>query len=292
MRYSKLLHFLPDNIYVELMYFYHFHRFANLRKPRSFNEKIQWLKLHDHRPEYITMVDKIAVKEYVAKKIGYEYIIPTIDVWEKIEDINWELLPNQFVLKWNHDSGSIVICKDKNTFNRELAIKKLSHGAKVNGYWYGREWPYKGVKPMLLAEQYIEEASEGRQDYKCSNLGGLIDYKFMCFNGEVKCCFTCTDRFSGKGLKVTFYDNDWNIMPFERNHPRETTPIQKPYSYEQMKSAAEKLSEGLPFARVDFYEINKHPYFGEITLYPGSGLEAFQPEEWDKIMGDWIILPY
>lgn len=278
-----LLHWLSDERYLRINYWLKMRKSLKLEYPLTFNEKLQWLKLYDHRPDYITMVDKIAVKDYIAERIGEEYIIPTIGVWNKPEDIEWELLPNQFVIKWNHDSGSIVICKDKNNFDCEAAIKKLSYGAKVNGFWYGREWPYKGVKPLLLAEQYME-CQNGTQE-------ALIDYKFMCFNGIVKCCFTCTDRFTKEGLKVTFYDNDWKIMPFERNHPKESEPMPQPKSYNKMKEAAEKLSEGLPFARIDFYEINEQPYFGEITLYPGSGYEAFQPEEWDYILGSWIDLP-
>ena len=276
-----LLRWLNDETFLRLDYRLKLGRKLNLQNPQTFNEKLQWLKLYDRRPEYVTMVDKIAVKDYVASRIGYEYIIPTLGVWNRPEDVDWDSLPNQFVLKWNHDSGSIVICKDKNTFDRDAAMEKLSYGAKVNGFWFGREWPYKGVKPVLLAEKYMEDESSSV----------LVDYKFMCFNGQSRCCFTCTNRFSEEGLKVTFYDNDWNIMPFERSHPRETTPLPKPYSYEKMKAAAEKLSEGLPFARIDFYEINKQPYFGEITLYPGSGYEAFQPEEWDYKLGSWITLP-
>lgn len=272
---------LSDKTFLRIDYWLRLGRKLDLKNPQAFNEKLQWLKLYDHRPEYITMVDKVAVKEYVAERIGLNFIIPTLGVWEKSEDIDWDSLPDQFVLKWNHDSGSIVICKDKTTFDRDAAIEKLSYGAKVNGFWFGREWPYKGVRPVLLAEKYMEDESSSV----------LVDYKFMCFNGKSRCCFTCTNRFSEEGLKVTFYDNDWNIMPFERSHPRETTPINQPYSYEKMKAAAEKLSEGLPFARIDFYEINKRPYFGEITLYPGSGYEAFQPEEWDYTMGSWITLP-
>ena len=279
-----LLHWMSDRQFLRINYWLNMGVHLDLDNPKTFNEKLQWLKLYDRRPEYVTMVDKIAVKEYVSQRIGEDFIIPTLGIWEKPEDIDWNSLPNQFVIKWNHDSGSIVICRDKHVFDRDAAIRKLSYGAKVNGFWYGREWPYKGVKPLLLAEKYVEDdTDQGRND--------LVDYKFMCFNGEVKCCFTCTDRFTPNGLKVTFYDNDWNIMPFERNHPKEQTPLPRPFSYNKMKMAAERLAEGLPFARIDFYEINKKPLFGEITLYPGSGYEAFQPEEWDTILGRWIVLP-
>lgn len=283
---SRVLHIdrlIPDKWYLQMLYMREFNKRLDLKDPKTFNEKLQWLKLYDRRPEYVTMVDKYAVKDYVAKIIGEEYIIPTIGVWNKPEDIDWEKLPNQFVLKCTHDSGGLVICRDKSNLDRNAAIEKLRKGLKRNYYWAGREWPYKNVEPKLLAEELLEDVSNINR--------GLVDYKFMCFNGNVKCCFTCTNRFSRDGLRVTFYDNDWKIMLFERSHPRETCPIQKPYSYEQMKIAAERLSEGLPFARIDFYEINRKPYFGEITLYPGGGYEAFQPEEWDYSFGSWIVLP-
>lgn len=279
---TGVLNILGDKTFLKMMYRVYFGKRLDLDSPKTFNEKLQWLKLYNRRPEYITMVDKIAVKDYVAERIGPEYIIPTLGVWEYPEDIEWEMLPDQFVLKWNHDSGSIVICTDKTKFNREDAIKKLKNSANVNFFWHGREWPYKGVKPRLFAEKYISPGP---------NKKDLPDYKFMCFNGEVKCCFTCTNRFSEDGLKVTFYDNDWNIMPFERSHPREITPIQKPRCYNQMKEASEKLSQGLPFVRIDLYEIDGNPYFGEITFFPGNGIEKFNPIEWDEKLGAWIKLP-
>lgn len=282
-----LLRWLSDERFLRLDFKFKTGKDLDLINPKTFNEKLQWLKLYDRKPEYITMVDKIEVKEYVAERIGADFIIPTLGVWNTPEEIDWNSLPKQFVIKWNHDSGSIVVCKDKDTFDRNAAIKKLSYGQKVNGFWFGREWPYKGVKPKLLAEELLVESGEAAVNSE----DGLIDYKFMCFNGVVKCCFTCTGRFSEEGMKVTFYDNEWNIMPFERSHPRETKPMQKPSCYEQMKAAAEKLSKDLPFARIDFYEVNNHPYFGEITLYPGSGHEAFQPEEWDYTLGSWLQLP-
>lgn len=289
--FRRLLQLLPDRQYIQLMYLYHFHRFANLCNPRTFNEKLQWLKLNDHNPQYITMVDKFAVKDYIAGIIGDEFVIPTLGVWQKPDDIDLDDLPNKFVLKWNHDSGSIVICRDKATFDSQFAINKLRHGEYVNGYWYGREWPYKGVKPCIIAEQLLEIDGETHGDLGNMKNPDLVDYKFMCFNGEVKCCFTCSGRFSSEGLKVTFYDNNWEIMPFTRSHPRENKPCPRPYSFNKMLWAAEQLTKDIPFARIDFYEVDKKPYFGEITLYPGSGLEPFQPSCWDKIMGDWLVLP-
>ncbi len=278
---KKLLHFLPDSICIQMMYFYHFHKFANLKDPKTFNEKLQWLKLHDRNPEYTIMVDKYLVKDYVAKKIGDEYIIPTLGVWNSPEEIDFEALPNQFVLKWNHDSGSIVICKDKNVLNVNEAMCKLQRGKKYSGYWYGREWPYKNVEPKIIAETYMED----------DLFPELIDYKFMCFDGKVKVIFTCSGRYSSEGLRVTFYDREWNKLPFIRHYKACSETQKKPSTFDKMVFLAEQLATDIPFVRIDFYEINGKPYFGEITLFPGSGFEPFTPSEWDLKLGDWIKLP-
>lgn len=276
-RFRTLLRLIPDRVYIQMQYFHHFHRFANFKNPQTFNEKLQWLKLNDRNPLYTTLVDKYAVKKWVADKIGEQYIIPTLAVWKKAEDIDFDALPEQFVLKVNHDSGGLVICKDKAQLDRQAAVAKLSRALKNNGYWYGREWPYKNVKPCIIAEKYMED--ENHQ---------LNDYKFMVFNGKVKCSFTCTERFSKDGLKVTFYDANWDIMPFERHYPRSKTPITKPLNYDEMVELAEKLSKDIPFVRVDFYSIKGKIYFGEMTFYPGSGFEEFTPMEWDKNIGNLL----
>lgn len=276
-----LLHWLSDKSFLRLNYWLIFGRKINLDAPQSFSEKLQWLKLYDRRPEYVTMVDKIAVKEFVAKRIGPEYIIPTLGVWDRPDDIDWETLPDQFVLKWNHDSGSIVICKDKHTFNKEEAIKKLRYGEKVNGFWYGREWPYKNVKPQILAEKYMEDES-----------GELKDYKWFCFDGNAKCLFIASDRQKKNvDTKFDFYDTNFVHLPFTNGHPNSNEEIVKPKSFGQMKELAEQLSLGYPHVRVDFYDINGHLYFGEFTFYHWSGLMPFEPEEWDYTFGSWLNLP-
>lgn len=272
---------MPDEFYIQLQYFYHFHRFANLKHPQTFNEKLNWLKLHDRNPLYTTLVDKYAVKQWVADKIGAQYIIPTLGVWNKAEDIDFDKLPHQFVLKCTHDSHSIVICRDKSKLDKSQTIKKLSARLKSNGYWYGREWPYKNVPPRIIAEKYMEEGEKG----------ALTDYKLMCFGGKVKTSFVCSERFTKEGLKVTFYDTNWKAMPFERYYPRSQTPIEKPVNYHEMVQLAEKLSKDIPFVRVDFYSIHGNLFFGEMTLYPGAGLEKFTPSKWDKTLGEWIQLP-
>ena len=257
----------------------------DLSNPISFNEKMQWLKLYDHNPLYSKMVDKYEVKKIIGSMIGEEYIIPTLGVWERFEEINFDNLPRQFVLKCTHDSGGVIICKDKETFDKRNAQRIINKCLKRNYYWSGREWPYKNVKPRIIAEKYMEEQSSKNVTSE------LMDYKLMCFGGKVKCSFVCTERYSKDGLKVTFFDRDWKRMPFERHYPQSKEIISKPYNYEKMILLAEKLSKGIPFVRVDFYEVNQKIYFGELTFYPGSGLEEFTPSEWDDILGSWIELP-
>lgn len=252
----------------------------NLDSPKTFNEKLQWLKLHDRKPEYTMMVDKYAVRTYIADTIGEEYLIPLLGVWDNPDDIDFDALPNQFVLKCNHDSGGLVVCKDKNKLDFNFAKNKLVRCLKRNYYWSGREWPYKDIKPKIIAEKYMEDNITHE----------LIDYKFMCFNGVVKCGFTCSERFTDSGLKVTFFDKDWNVMPFERHYPVSKNPPKKPINYDKMIQFSEQLSKGIPFVRVDFYEINGQLYFGELTFYPGGGFEEFTPEEWDYKLGDFLKL--
>ena len=227
------------------------------------------------------MVDKYEAKKYVADIIGEEYIIPTLGVWNNVEDIEFESLPNQFVLKCTHDSGGVIICKDKKNFNIENAKKKLKDSLKQNFYYKGREWPYKNVKPRIIAEKFMYD----------ENTEDLNDYKFMCFNGQVKCSFTCTERRSSSGLKVTFFDKEWHKMPFERHYPSSNKEIKKPINYDLMLRISEKLSQDMDFVRVDLYEINGKVYFGELTFFPGCGMEEFIPDKWDNILGSWLALP-
>lgn len=272
---------IPDKTYLQLLYSIRINKKLNLNAPQTFNEKLQWLKLYNRNPEYTKMVDKYEAKKYVANIIGEEYIIPTLGVYDKFEDINFATLPNQFVIKCTHNSGGLIICKDKTKLNIKEARKKINKSLKRNYFYTGREWPYKNVKPRIIAEQYMEDKKNDE----------LYDYKFMCFNGKVKCSFVCTDRYSEDGLKVTFFDLNWNKMPFERHYPNSNNVIEKPINYELMIKLAETLSKDIPFVRVDFYEINNKPYFGELTFYPGNGMEEFTPEKYDKILGDMLELP-
>ena len=278
-----ILRQIPDKQYIKLMYRKNFGKWPNLDNPVTYSEKLQWLKLYDRRPEYTVMVDKYAVKKYVADVIGEEFVIPTLGVWDNPEDIDFDLLPQKFVLKWNHDSGSIVICKDKKSFDCDMAIRKLRRGAKVNGFWYGREWPYKNVRPVILAEQYIEPRN-GTND--------LPDYKFFCFNGKVKGLFVATERQNpNEEVKFDFFDADFTPLPIRQGHDHAKILPSKPLYFDIMKDAASKLSLGIPQIRVDFYETDDKVYFGELTLFHFSGMVPFEPEECDNRFGEMISLP-
>lgn len=272
---------LPDKLYLKWLYRAKFHRKLDLQNPKTFNEKIQWLKLYTRKPIYTMMVDKHEVKDYVAEKIGSEYIIPTLGVWDKFEDIDFDKLPDQFVLKCTHDSGGLIICRDKAQFNKELAKRKIKKCFKKNYFWQGREWPYKYVKPRILAETYIEDETTGE----------LPDYKFFAFDGKVKAMFIATERHSTEETKFDFFDANFEHLPFTNGHPNAEKMPQKPQNFELMKALAEKLSKGIPQVRVDFYEVNGKVYFGELTFSHWSGLVPFNPPEWDEKMGEWIYLP-
>ncbi len=276
----KLTRFLPDKVYLKIVFYKNTKYKLSLKKPQTFNEKLQWLKIYNRDPFYTMLVDKYEVKNYVKEKIGQEYVIPTLGLWKNVEDINLKVLPDRFVLKCTHDSGSVVLCEDKSNFDFCAAKKKLRCALNNNYFWDGREWPYKNVKPRIIAEPYLDNKGQN-----------LVDYKLMCFNGKVKCSFVVTDRFSTDGIKVTFFDRNWNRMPFERHYPSSKEEIPKPLAYELMVDLAEKLSEHLVFVRVDFYEIAGQIYFGELTFSPGGGFEEFTPLEWDYKLGDWLILP-
>lgn len=270
--------FLPDKTYLSIKYKWIFKTEIDWRCPKTFNEKLQWLKLYDRNPMYTVMVDKYAVKKYVSSIIGSQYIIPTIGVWDKFDDIDFDELPSRFVLKCTHDSGGLVICSNKEQLDILLAKEKLENSLRTNYYWSGREWPYKNVKPRIIAEQYIGD--------------NLLDYKLFCFNGKPRLTLVCSERFSKGGLKEDFYDELWNHLNIQRkSHCNANLPIPEPKQYELMKLLAGKLSSRMTFARIDFYEINGKVYFGEITLYPASGFEGFIPKDWDLRLGEWIKLP-
>ena len=269
---------IPDKMYLKLLYKKCTKSKLNLDNPQTFNEKLQWLKLNNKKYEYTKMVDKYEVKKYVASIIGEEYIIPTIGVYDKFKDIDFDKLPNQFVLKCTHDSGGVAICEDKNKFDKIKARKILNFSLRRNYFYYSREYPYKNLKRRIIAEKYMKDEISG----------DLRDYKLFCFNGECKLIQVDFDRFTNH--RRNLYDTDWNLIeglsikyPSDKN-----TIIEKPSNLDEMLEIARKLSKDIPFVRVDLYLINGRIYFGELTFFHGGGYEKFTPEEWNRKLGDMI----
>lgn len=272
---------IPPIFHIKIDYYIRLGKDVNLKKPSTFNEKLQWLKLHDRKPEYVNMVDKYEVRKYISETIGENYLIPLLGVYNSFDEIDFNSLPRQFVLKCTHDSGGIVICKDKNKFDSDEARVKIKSCLKRNFYYHGMEWPYKNIKPRIICEKYMVDES-GTE---------LKDYKFMCFNGKVKCISVCWNRYSEGGLNIGFYDVDWEPMIADIKRHLNSSNVAKPKNFNSMLEIAEKLSNSMIFVRVDFYEAYGQLYFGEMTLYPGSGFEKFDPDSFDYLMGSWIQLP-
>lgn len=248
-------------------------------QPVTFNEKLQWLKINDRRPEYMTMVDKYKAKQYVAKIIGEQYIIPNLGVWDDFDEINFDKLPDQFVLKTTHDSGGVVVVKNKNQINIDEIKNKIEASLKSNYYYKWREWAYKNVSPRIIAEQFL---------YNSSEKDCIWDYKLLCFNGKVEYSFVCSNRFGKGGLFVNFYDKYWEPMPFIRKYPKNPNEVEKPLFYDKMVGLSELLTKNIPLCRVDFYVTDDRLYVGELTSYPGAGFEQFDPYEWDIRLGQMI----
>lgn len=257
--------YFPSRLYLKVAYETLMHKPINFNRVATFNEKLQWLKLYDHNPQYTTMVDKYAAKQYVADIIGEQYIIPTLGAWNHFDEIDFDKLPDQFVLKCTHDSGGLVVCKDKSKLDKKAAKAKIEKSLKRNYYWSGREWPYKNVPPRIIAEQYMTNDLQSDE---------FSDYKFYCFNGIVDCVMVCLDRLSGD-TKFYFFDKNWELKRFNlrgKNAPSNFT-IPKPSCMNEMFQIAAAISKGIPFVRVDLYQSNGQIYFGELTFYPDSGFD-------------------
>ena len=253
----------------------------DLENPKTFSEKLQWLKVNYREPIQTVMVDKHEAKHFISQRVGDQYIIPTLAVWDSVEDIDFDALPNQFVLKCTHDSGGIVICKDKSSLDREAAKAKLRASLKRDYSKIAREWAYQNVPRRIIAEEYISEL--GNDD--------LLDYKMYSFHGEPKLTVVCSDRFSKTGTRMNFYNIDWEPMGIHFGHyPPLPTEFPKPATYEEMKRLTAELSKDCPFLRVDFYEIKGRLYIGELTFFPGAGLEQFCPMTKDYELGEWLHL--
>jgi hypothetical protein len=248
----------------------------NLINPRTYGEKLQWLKLFDRRPEYTRLVDKLGVRSVIAEVLGEEYLIPLITVYENADDIDFTTLPDRFVIKCTHDSGSTVVCSDKSKLDTQAVREKMRKCLSRNYYDWGLEWPYKNVQPRIIVEEYMVDESGFE----------LKDYKFSCFNGAPKSLMIASGRFTD--LRFDFYDEEFNHLSINDNHPNADQPPSKPASFETMKELARKISAGIPFVRVDFYDIKGKVYFGEMTFFPGNGM--FGLEERDYMLGDLLDL--
>lgn len=271
-----------DETFIKWEFFCGMHKFPNLKNPQTYNEKLQWMKLNDRNFDYIRMVDKATAKDYVKEKLGTdENIIPTFGVWDKFEDIDFDSLSNQFVLKTTHDSGGVVICKDKSKLDIRAAKVKLSASLSHDYYMEYREWPYKNIPRRIIAEQFMVDES-GTE---------LKDYKFFCFDGEIKFLKVDFDRFIEH--HANYYSPQWKLLPFGEAiyPPRPEHKIEKPVNLDEMLKIARTLSNGIPFVRIDLYNINGHIYFGEMTFFPASGMGKFEPDEWDKKIGELWTLP-
>lgn len=281
-----MLDWMNDEWYLKLAFKLKMGYPLNLKEPKTFNEKLQWLKLYNRKPQYTQMVDKYAVRKYIAETIGEEYLIPLVGgPWKTAEAIDFEALPEQFVLKCNHDSGGIVVCRDKDTLDREISRDKIDRHLKENYYLSSREWPYKNVEPCVFAEKFM--ADERQKD-------GLIDYKFFCFNGQAKFLYVSQGLEDHSTAHISFYDLDGGEMPFKRTDfaAFEKLPY-KPAGLAKMTELANTLAQmvGCPFLRCDLYEINGRIYFSELTFTPCSGMLPFDPPEWDETIGGWLTLP-
>lgn len=272
---------ISDEEFLRRKYRFYMGKEPDLIDPKTYTEKLQWLKMHDHRPEYTIMVDKCAAKQLVAERVGSQYVIPTLGVWNDPDDIDFDMLPEQFVLKCTHDSGGLVICKDKSKLDLDTVRKKLRKCLKRDYYSVHREWPYKNVQRRIIAETYMEDAVDAE----------LRDYKFFTFGGKPKVLYIAQGRGKGEPTVADFYDMEFQHLPFTIDHDVAPKPPHPPENFALMQQLAEKLSAGTPQLRVDFYEVNGKVYFGEMTFFHCSGFAAFHPEEWDMTFGRWVALP-
>lgn len=299
---------MPDAAYLKLAYRVKLGMELDIENPSNYNEKLQWLKLHDRNPVYIQMADKYEMREYVSQRIGPEHVVPLIGgPWNRFDEIDFDSLPNQFVLKCTHDSGGMIVCKDKSKLNIAETRKKIESCLRHNYFWIGREWPYKHVKPRIIAEQYITEEKatdvsvnneEAITVQKLQQKHGLLDYKFMCFDGQVKALFLDIGVIGEGNAHASvyyrnIYDTSFNLLPVKETRANYPLSIIPPKNFVEMIRIAERLSKGFPHLRVDLYNIDGHVYVGELTFFHGSGLtNEFIPSEWNQVFGDWIKLPY
>ena len=279
----KLQFLFSDKLYLEIIYYLKMGKKLNLNNPRTLNEKMQWLKLYDRKPEYTCMVDKITAKDYAERKLGKEYVVPLLGVWDRPEDIAFDLLPDKFVLKTNHSGGNtgVIVCKDKSRLNIDDTVKKMRKSLKSDIFKSYGEWVYKNIKKKVFAEQLLE-----------SSTGEIEDYKFYCFDGYVDAVLVCVDRQIGEP-KFYFFDKNWQLKRYNKRGKEAPTDftLPKPKNLEKMFEIAELLSKGIPHLRVDLYNVDGKIYFGETTFFTASGFDTNRLPEADLYFGGLIKLP-
>ena len=282
--YTSVLGFLDkhasDELYLSWMFYHRLGYWPNLRRPKSFNEKLQWMKLHDNNPLFSLYADKYRVREHIVETIGEGYLIPILGVFEKAEDIDFDSLPNQFVLKCNHGAGCNIICKDKNRFDRRAAIIKLNEWMAKDYSHLKREYHYASIERKIICEQFMTD----------NETGDLRDYKFFCIGGEVQMIQVDMNRFSHHTRNI--YDKDWNLLDVEISFPRDVTcTVAPPRELPEMIAIANKLSKDFKQVRVDLYVINHKVYFGELTFFSGAGFSRYYPRKFEIELGKKLRLP-
>ena len=268
----------PDKLYISTIYRLRFKRKLNWENPTSFCEKLNWLKIYDRRDTYASLADKYKVKSIVSQIIGGEYVVENYGVYDRWEDIDFSQLPDQFVIKATHDSGGAFVCRDKSSFDFESTKRIISKNLTLNYFYHLREWPYKNIKPRIIIDRFLDDHT-GKE---------LRDYKWWCFNGKPTYMY-CTIK--GKNIFENFYDMDFQPVEIDHGFPRHQPEFEKPSQFELMKELAEKLSQGIPFVRVDFFQVEEKVYFGEFTFYDWGGLHPFRNYQTDLKLGELIELP-
>ncbi|MGN0981832.1 MAG: ATP-grasp fold amidoligase family protein [Candidatus Limivicinus sp.] len=299
--------FLPDAVFIRRKYFLAYGKPLNLDKPTGFNEKLQWLKLNDRKPLYAQLADKYSVREYIAERVGEEYLVPLVGgPWSSAGQIDIASLPDQFVLKCTHDSGSVIVCSDKSNFDMKSAQERLEKRLQRNYYYGDREWQYKNIHPQIIAEEFLSCPSNTSaaplpdvplDPQQLQGSVGLLDYRFLCFEGQVRALILDIGVIDSSGKATAsfyrnIYDRDFQLLPVRLSHANYPQAIAKPKNYQAMVQLAEQLSRGFPHLRVDMYNLDGEIKIGELTLHHGSGMSNFfDPPEWDEIFGSWLTLP-
>jgi hypothetical protein len=275
----RISRILPDILHIKIKYAIKLGKRLNLKNLKTYNEKIQWLKLYDHNPIYPILADKYLVREYVKNAIGEDYLIPLLGVYNSYDEIDFDVLPDKFVLKPNHTSGNVFICKDKSKIDKTSLERIINKWLNRKYFWEHREWSYKDIKPRILCEKYMVDES-GTE---------LKDYKYFCFDGIPKSMFVATDRSTD--TRFDFYDMEFNHLPFMQHYQNSDHLITKPSKFNEMMHVSSLLSKDIPHVRIDLYEVFGRIYFGEFTFYHFSGYEIFEPSEYDEMFGSWLTLP-